>query len=380
MKVNTKKAGLYIHVPFCSKKCNYCDFYSFAADDSLKEKYVNAVIKHAERIANKHIYTVFDTVFIGGGTPTALGNEMLCRLIDGIEAHLCIEGGAEFTVETNPGLCDTSDFRLLHSLGVNRISVGLQSSNEEELKLLGRIHTTDDYLRTLDTVRRAGIDNVNTDIMFSLPSQTPSILAKTIEFVCKQEPTHISAYSLKIEDGTPFAKMRDSFELPDEDTDADMYLQICEALASNGYNHYEISNFAKNGYECRHNLKYWKVEDYLGLGPAAHSCIDSVRYAYNRDISGYVGVFCENGDTDSILSELTEISEYEKLREKIMLGLRLSEGISKESLFAVTSPVTTKKNIRTLTECGYLRSTSNGFALTERGMYVSNSIINLFLG
>ena len=379
MKINNKKAGLYIHVPFCSKKCNYCDFYSFAASDSLKKSYVDAVISHAKIISQNHPNTVFDTVFIGGGTPTALGSELLCKLIEGVKSYLTIEPYAEFTIETNPGLCDVSDFKLIASLGVNRVSIGLQSANPEELMLLGRIHSTDDYLRTLDTVRAAGIENVNTDIMFSLPSQTPELLSNTLEFVCRQAPSHISAYALKIEDGTPFAKMRDSFTLPDEDTDADMYLQICDTLASNGYEHYEISNFAKNGFECKHNLKYWNVEDYIGLGPAAHSCVNSVRYAYNRDINAYIKAFTEKCTESDVFSEYTEISECEKAREKVMLGLRLSKGISESSLFSVSKSPATEKNIRSLIDCGYFRKTLNGYALTERGMYVSNSIINLFI-
>ncbi len=379
MKVNTKKAGLYIHVPFCSKKCNYCDFYSFAANDSLKEEYVGAVLSHAKRLASEHPDIIFDTVFIGGGTPTALGSKLLCKLIDGINKMLNVEEGAEFSLETNPGLYDTSDFKALFSLGVNRISVGLQSANNEELNLLGRIHTIDDYLRTLNAVRSAGINNINTDIMFSLPSQTPDMLSKTLDFVCSQKPTHISAYSLKIEEGTPFARMRNTLSLPDEDTDADMYIQLCDTLTSNGYEHYEISNFAKKGYECRHNLKYWMVGDYVGLGPAAHSCLDSVRYAYNRDLDGYTRVFLDNGSEDLILSERTVISQHEKMREKIILGLRLSTGVTYDELFAVVNQASAEKNIRTLTECGYIRSTPNGFALTERGMYVSNAIIGMFI-
>ncbi len=378
MKVNTKKAGLYIHVPFCSKKCNYCDFYSFSANDSLKKDYVSAVLKNADIIANEYTGISFDTVFIGGGTPTSLGNNLLCKLIEGVRNRLDIEDCAEFTVETNPGLCDTSDFRSIASLGINRISIGLQSANNEELKLLGRIHSTDDYLRTLDAVRRAGINNINTDIMFSLPSQTSELLAKTLDFVCAQKPSHISAYSLKIEDGTPFAKMRDSFILPDEDADADMYLQICDTLSSYGYSHYEISNFALPNQECKHNLKYWKVEDYVGLGPAAHSCVKSVRYAYKRDVNSYIDTFLK-GNANNILSEKVCISEEEHYREKIMLGLRLSDGISFDMLYRIADCKTAEKNIRNLSDCGLIKLTSNGFALTERGMYVSNSIINLFL-
>ena len=379
MRIYNKKAGLYIHVPFCSKKCNYCDFYSFAANDLLKEEYVDAILSHTKRLAYEHSDIIFDTVFIGGGTPTALGSKLLCELIDGVRKTLNVEEYAEFSVETNPGLCDISDFKALSSLGVNRISVGFQSANESELKLLGRIHTTDDYLRTLDNVRAAGIDDVNTDIMFSLPSQTPELLYKTLDFVCRQKPTHISAYSLKIEDGTPFDKMRDSFILPDEDADADMYLQICDTLASRGYKHYEISNFSLTGHECKHNLKYWRVEDYIGLGPAAHSCFDSVRYAYKRDLGAYIAAFVGQKGTDGILSERTVISEAERNREKVMLGLRLAEGITKNELLSVCSYQNAEKNIRNLTDCGYLTATPGGFALTERGMYVSNSIINLFI-
>ena len=371
---NSKKAGLYIHVPFCSKKCNYCDFYSFKSDDLTKEMYVTALISQIKEKASVYADRVFDSVYIGGGTPTALGTRLLCQIVSAVNDYFRIEECAEFTVETNPGI--EASFADLRLLGANRLSIGLQSANTDELELLGRIHSLDDYKRTFELARSAGFDNISTDIMFSLPFQTIEKLGHTLDFIADFEPEHISAYSLKIEEGTPFYRMRSEFKLPDEDTDADMYLYICERLAKLGYEHYEISNFAKPERASRHNLRYWKCEEYLGLGSAAHSYMNGTRYAYTRDANAFFRVY-ESGDLceKDIISEHSVIDRDESVSEALMLGLRLSEGITDALLEKLAPLDTIYKKINPLIKSGLIIKTRDGIALTANGMYVSNAVI-----
>lgn len=377
--IQTTKAGVYIHIPFCSKKCNYCDFYSFSAGDDIKEAYTHALIGHIRSKSAEFKNTRFDSVYIGGGTPTALDTSLLCNIIEAVTDTFALESDTEFTVETNPGMCEKADFGALHSLGVNRLSIGLQSANKDELCTLGRIHTLADYEKTVSVARAAGFDNISTDIMFSLPTQTLEKLARTLDFVISTSPEHISAYSLKIEPGTPFYKIRDSLDLPHEDADADMYLKICDTLKSAGYSHYEISNFAKEDRESRHNLKYWQGADYLGFGPGAHSYVDGIRYAYKRDINEYISAVTK-GDESEIFSEHQLIDENEAIRERLMLGLRLSSGVGDE-LLAYFAPIDEiYARLAPLIKSGLVIKTASGIALSAPGMYVSNSIINLIYG
>ena len=373
---NTKKAGLYIHVPFCSKKCNYCDFYSFKAEAGLKERYVRALIREIKAKALAYADRVFDTVYVGGGTPTELGSKLLCEIIRAAYDGFTLSGECEFTVETNPGL--EIDMSALRESGANRLSIGLQSANESELSLLGRIHSLDDYFDTITSARAAGFDNISTDIMFSLPSQDITLLENTLKTVIDTKPEHISAYSLKIEPGTPFYKIRERLAIPDEDADADMYAYICRRLREAGYAHYEISNFAKKGFESRHNLRYWLCDEYLGLGPGAHSYIDSVRYSYRRDVAAVCEAY-EGGVYDSIIDEHTLIDEAEAINERIMLGLRLSRGIKLSVLDSVIPRERLLKVTAPLEDNGYLNLSDGTLVLTEKGMYVSNSIIGEIL-
>ncbi len=377
---NTKKAGLYIHVPFCLKKCNYCDFYSLPADNDLKERYTNALIAQIREKALFYSDRIIDSVYIGGGTPTFLGAQLLCLIISQVYSHFNIESGAEFTVETNPGISKKNELSALHLSGVNRLSIGLQSANADELELLGRIHSLDDYTRTIDDARFAGFKNISADIMFSLPSQSMEKLDKTLDFVISSAPEHISAYSLKIEPGTPFYNMREGFILPDEDADADMYLSICDRLEKSGYNHYEISNFAKDTMESRHNLRYWHCKEYIGLGPGAHSYIDGVRYAYSKNISDYIRVYAV-GDLgeNNIISEKALIDASESTKECLMLGLRLSRGVNNTLLEKIAPLDVIYDKILPLEQNSLIKITKDGIALTNKGMYVSNAVINYIL-
>ena len=373
---NTKKAGLYIHVPFCLKKCNYCDFYSLSADESLRGRYTNALISQIKQKAALYNDRVIDTVYIGGGTPTFLGIQNLSAIVRELYASFSITNGAEFTVETNPGISDEFDFSALLRAGVNRLSVGLQSANTDELELLGRIHTPKDYENTITNARSAGFKNISTDIMFSLPYQDKRRLESTLDFVISHAPEHISAYSLKIEPGTPFYKAKDTFMLPDEDMDADMYLLICDRLKGAGYTHYEISNFARDGYESRHNLRYWLCKEYIGFGPSAHSFVDGVRYAYSKSITDFLAVY-ESGASDeaSIICEHRVIDKSESIMEQLMLSLRLSSGVKNTVLEKFASLDLIYKKIKPLANSGLINILSDGFSLTDKGMYVSNAVI-----
>ncbi|MBE6606196.1 MAG: radical SAM family heme chaperone HemW [Ruminococcaceae bacterium] len=373
---NVKKAGLYIHVPFCLKKCNYCDFYSLSADESLRGRYTSALISQLREKATLYKERIIDTVYIGGGTPTFLGSGNLCRIVNEVYDSFNVISGAEFTVETNPGISSENELTALFRAGVNRLSIGLQSANADELELLGRIHTLEDYENTLKNARTAGFVNISTDIMFSLPSQGKDKLEKTLDFVISHAPKHISAYSLKIEPGTPFYKAKDTFILPDDDTDADMYLLICDRLKAAGYNHYEISNFARAGYESRHNLRYWESKEYIGFGPSAHSYIDSVRYAYSKSITDFLAVY-ESGSLNEadIVCERKAIDRSESAMEKLMLSLRLSSGVKDSVLEEFASIDVIYKKIKPLVEGGLINILSDGFALTDNGMYVSNAVI-----
>ncbi len=371
--INNKKTGLYIHVPFCNKKCNYCDFYSFSADPAIKSRYTDAVIKEIRSCAERYSDRLIDTVYIGGGTPTSLGTSLLCRIVKSVYESFCVDKDCEVTVETNPGIdiC----FSSLRQSGVNRLSIGLQSANEQELLLLGRIHSLDDYISTVRLAREAGFDNISTDIMFSLPSQTLSLLDNTLNTVISASPEHISAYSLKIEKGTPFYKIKDSLCLPNEDDDADMYLYICNTLDRSGYKHYEISNFACPGKESRHNLRYWNCEEYIGIGPGAHSFINGERYAYVRDINAVISSY-ESGLYDkSIFSEKSTIDSDEAIRERIMLGLRLSSGVSIRLLEKLASREKITASLLPLASIGLVYMDDERVSLTDKGMYVSNAII-----
>ena len=373
---NTKKAGLYIHVPFCLKKCNYCDFYSLSASPDLMERYVSALICQLKEKAEIYRDYTIDTVYIGGGTPTSLG-KLLIKIVTAVYKYFNVESSAEFTVETNPGTSRADELIELYVAGVNRLSIGLQSANEDELKLLGRIHSLADYEDTLKNARLAGFENISTDIMFSLPFQTPEKLENTLSYVINSSVEHISAYSLKIEKATPFYSMQKDFILPDEDLDADMYLKICENLEKSGYSHYEISNFAKPGHLSRHNLRYWRCDEYIGFGPAAHSYIGGVRYGYTRNICDYLKVYetkelCES----DIISERSTVTPLEDIRERLMLGLRLKEGVNNSVLEKIAPLYKIHKKIVPLTDSGLIKIKDDGISLTNSGMYVSNAIIS----
>ena len=356
----TKPFGLYIHIPFCKQKCNYCDFYSVAVDSKTKRDYVTALQREIKQWGDK-LGRPIDTVYFGGGTPSLLA-EFLPEITEAIKSSFKVLEGAEITMEMNPG--DNSEKVLNFALksGVNRLSIGAQSGDNEELKILGRRHTAEETAQTVRIARALGFNNISLDIMLGLPSSTPESLKKSLDFITNLNPEHISAYILKIEENTLFHKIYDTLNLPDEDKTADQYLQMCEYLENKGYEHYEISNFCKKGLMSRHNLKYWELEEYLGVGPAAHSFVEGKRFFYRRNLADFI-----NGS--SPVSDGMGGTE----EERIMLSLRLNKGLEIE----FNPKLRLKCDL--LEKNGLLKLYGNRIVLTDKGMLLSNSIITEIL-
>ena len=375
-----KRLGLYLHIPFCRSKCAYCDFYSMVPqNDELIERYVNALITHMQsyRQGTKGYYV--DTVFIGGGTPTCLPTEQLIRLIRAVRKNFTVVKDAEFTVEANPATVDTPMLNRLRRAGVNRLSMGLQSANNEELAALSRIHRRQDFAESFRAARLARIENINVDLMFGIPYQTRESLMKTLRYVVRLGPEHISLYDLILEPGTKLFAQRQNLPFPSEDEEADMYLAAVEFLAQNGYAQYEVSNFARPGYMCRHNLKYWNCEEYLGLGVAAHSFFRGNRFAFIRHMERYMNGLELPNSAIRLTEQNDTVSPRERLGEYIMLRFRLREGLNCRDfarLFGFSFGELYGRKMYPHVKNGFATYKDGVFALTPRGMFVSNYILS----
>ncbi len=351
----TMNKGIYIHIPFCVKKCLYCDFCS-TSDWTMQEAYVTALINDMK----KHKGECADTVFIGGGTPTVLG-EGLLAVIDAVRETFVLSKDYEFTVEANPGTVDVSLLTKMKKAGVNRLSLGVQSFNDNELEALGRIHNSKEAIDAFYMARKAGFSNINIDLMLSTPNQTIKSVEHTLDAIKALNPEHVSAYSLIIEEGTPFYDM--DLNLPDEDTERDIYHYAVERLKAMGFERYEISNFAKKGYECRHNIKYWTGDEYLGFGCAAASYTDNYRFTNTYDILSYIqGVR---------LDEKELIDKNEQLKEKFLLGLRMSRGVKYNGEF--------KEKIEKLIAQGLIENKDGYIRLTKKGFDLGNVVFMEFV-
>ena len=389
-----KNLGLYIHVPFCAAKCPYCDFYSVKLSKSgidTQEAYVDALIKQMKEYGMTAKGTAVDTVYIGGGTPTAVGVGLLSKIIKSIKNNFEIYKNAEFSVEANPATVDLKGLKKLRKAGVNRLSLGMQSVHDRELRALSRKYKYTDFIECYKNARAAGFDNISLDIMYGVPAQTVSSFIETLKRVAELNPEHVSAYGLKIEPGTMFhrnyEKIREYF--PGEEAERDMYFLCCDFLADCGYNQYEISNFAKRGHECRHNLKYWTCGEYIGLGTGAHSYFGGSRFSFKKDISGYIS--CFEADADklknidmfdmldyNLFDEYINIKQNERIGEYIMLNFRLNAGINKNNfarLFLKDFDDLYYIKIEPFIRSGHIINTPGGYALTREGMFVSNYIL-----
>lgn len=375
-----QKLGLYIHIPFCKRKCNYCDFYSCAKLDSIKE-YVGAIVKQISIEAPLYKEYEFDTIFLGGGTPSLLEKEDFKKLACAIKNNLNLTQGLEFSLEANPGTITKEKLIAYKENGVNRLSIGLQSSFDGELKNLGRIHTYDEFVENFKLARDCGFENISVDVMYSLPNQTTENLIATLEKICSLHPKHISSYCLKIEENTPFGKIKDKLNLPDEDEEYKMYISMCECLNKHGYLQYEISNFAKQGYESRHNLKYWQSEEYIGLGPSAHSFFNGKRYYYNDDLSSYISSL-SNGrlpqkQYDNNEKNIHSSAKISKEDEYVMLKMRLSQGINIEEFKARFEKdfIDSYPEIEKYVKSGHVVFSNGAYSFTPKGFFVSNYIL-----
>ena len=363
--------GLYIHIPFCIKKCSYCDFVSYTNCNEIYEPYINAVLREAEQYRGEDI----DTVFIGGGTPTVLPPELILKLLRGIYRCFCISGNAEITTECNPGTITPKKIKALIDGGVNRISVGIQSFNDDELKRIGRIHSAETAYNTVCALRENGFKNISIDLMTALPGQTPESLMYSLKAAVDLPINHISAYSLIIEAGTPLNDkyLKGEIHVPDEETDREMYYNTVDFLAKHGFNRYEISNFSKVGFECKHNIKYWDCMEYIGLGAAAHSYVSHTRYSNTTDINEYIS----GGRREYIsLTREDEISEF------MMLGLRKSSGVSADDFhkrFNKTITDVFGGELERFISLGLMEHIGGNYRLTERGIDVSNSVMCEFM-
>ena len=349
-------SGLYIHIPFCVKKCNYCDFYSIGGGDAVSEEYVEAVINEIK----KYPGVQWKTVYFGGGTPSLLEPCQVERILAG----LVIEENAEITMEANPETVTFNKLQGYRRAGVNRISFGVQTAKQKSLETLGRIHSNEKVKQAFENAKKAGFTNISGDVMLGLPDYTEKELDDTVELLVQLGATHISAYMLKIEQGTPFAQNIPE-NLPDEDKMSDFYLYACKKIESMGYRQYEISNFSKEGYESRHNSIYWKLENYIGIGPSAHSCFEGKRFYYPRDIKQ----FMENPQT--VADGEVDTDEY------IMLSLRLKSGLNlaelKEKWNKQLTPLQLKK-LEILQKQGYITFENNTVSLTSKGFLMENAI------
>ena len=346
--MNNERSGLYFHIPFCKSKCPYCDFYSVKFDEASAQQYVQEICDEI-----KQYQGIFDTVYFGGGTPSILPPELIGKILDCARTQFEISDDAEITVECNPSKDLSEDFKKYASYGVNRISVGMQSAVDSERFALGRVAGKNEVERTINYARQSGIENISLDLMLGTPKQTIESLDYSFDFIKSVGVPHVSAYMLKIEEGTKFFQMRDRLVLPDDDTVGEMYLKTVDTLASFGIKQYEISNFAVPGFESRHNTKYWTLTPYLGIGKSAHSFWGGKRFFYDREwnkIDDGTG-----GDKE----------------EQIMLGLRLAKGIDKSLV---------DRDFAEFVKMGYVADLGERIALTPKGMLVSNTIINYIIG
>lgn len=368
--------ALYIHIPFCKSKCKYCDFTSFASMEAYNDDYIKALCKE---ILSYKDYT-FDTIYIGGGTPTYLSLENISLLLETL-SFLAKSKNCEISMECNPGTLDNEKAKLIYAMGINRVSIGLQSTKDNLLKALGRIHNYEKFLETYNALRNAGFKNINIDIMYGLPNQKLSDYMDTLKDVISLNPEHISNYSLIVEEGTPFYDMQEKGELllPSEDEEKEMNIKGEELLEKHGYKKYEISNYAKEGFQCRHNIVYWKLSDYIGCGVASHSYLKGRRFSNVNDVAEYIKLISEDKST---VTNYHVSTIEDQMEEFMFLGLRMIEGVSiaefnnkfGKDIFTVYKSVIEKYiNLK------LLKITGDCLQLTKKGIQLSNLVMSDFI-
>ncbi len=383
MQRNKKTLGIYVHVPFCVQKCAYCDFYS-VTDMALMREYTSAVVAHIRSKKKILKYTLVDTIYFGGGTPSLLPVSQLERILNAIYSTATVAPDAEITLEANPGTLTGKSLSAYKKMGINRLSIGLQSADDEELSTLSRIHTRAEFENSFMLARLEGFDNINVDLIYALPKQTKAKLFENIDYALSINPEHISLYGLTIEPETPFGRNKEILSsIPGEDEQYEMYMSACKRIEENGYFQYEISNFAKKERGCKHNLKYWMNKEYLSFGPAAASFIDNTEYTYARDIELYLDNL-KNETAIRLPDEETGETEHmldsEELETRfVMLHFRLRAGINTEEYrkkFGASFEKVYEDKLEKYMKDKFIVRTEHGFRLTRRGMLISNTILS----
>ena len=380
-----KKLELYVHIPFCEKKCLYCDFLSFSAEEDLHKAYVDKLIEEIRVQAKNYSDYQISSIFIGGGTPSVIKAVYISNIMSAIYEAFIVESLAEVTIECNPGTVDIDKLLVYKQSGINRISVGLQSSVDKELQHLGRIHTYADFLYSYEKIRESGYKNINIDLMSALPWQTLDSWKSTLKKVVMLKPEHISAYSLIIEEGTEFSKIYGSPEgrkfLPTEEVERAMYHSTIDILKNYGYERYEISNYSKPGYESKHNIGYWTGEEYLGFGIGASSYVYGRRFNVERDIKKYLAIDMKR-DIMPLYQNIHELSTKEKMEEFMFLGLRLAKGVLVTDFydrFGVELIDVFEKQVQKNISFGLLKYDNLYLRLTDKGLDLSNRVMGDFL-
>ena len=376
-RLNKTSLGLYIHVPFCRSKCQYCDFYSMACkDDKLMDGYLDAICAHVKEAGALAPGYKVDTIYFGGGTPSYFGADGVATILTTIRRNFDVDNNAEITIECNPDSVSDRMLRRLWAEGFNRVSLGIQTDDDEVLKKLGRPHTYSQAVAAYQRIRKAGFRNVSVDLMYGLPGQTLRDWQETLDNVLRLMPEHISCYGLKVEEGTPLYEYQDAAGLPDDDLQAEMYMAAVDMLESRGYRHYEISNFARKGLYSRHNMKYWNGSEYLGFGPSASSDFAGKRFVLIRDLHTYIQGIRDGGE---VMEDVQDIPLRERAGEYLMLRLRTHHGIAAdeyERMFLL--PFEPLREILARNRAlGYVGINDDGrWHLTAKGYLISNDIIS----
>ncbi|MBC1974811.1 oxygen-independent coproporphyrinogen III oxidase [Listeria booriae] len=373
--------AVYIHIPFCEHICYYCDFNKVFLEGQPVDEYVDLLIKEMEMVTKRHTMSPVETVFVGGGTPTTLNEAQLAKLCSSISRLIPMTENAEFSFEANPGDLSISKLQVMKDYGVNRLSMGVQSFNNELLKKIGRIHTVDDVYQSVNNAKQVGFENVSIDLIFSLPGQTEADFEDTLTKALDLDLPHYSAYSLIIEPKTIFYNLmqKGKLILPGEDAEANMYEKLMSTMEKHGRKQYEISNFAKPGYESRHNIVYWSNEHYFGFGAGAHGYIGETRYANYGPLKKYMQPL-QNGDLPTFQQK--ELSLKEKMEEEMFLGLRKVAGVDKahfQAKFGQSLDATFANAIDKTIDKGWLESTPESVRLTRRGRFLGNNVFQEFL-
>ena len=390
--MNTKNIGLYIHIPFCKRKCEYCDFKSYAGKEELVDEYIKWLKYEVKEVGegnrldyenNLDKLAIVKTIYIGGGTPSLIDSKYINEILEVVKQNYTLENDLEITIEVNPGTVNQEKLEQYKKSGINRLSIGLQSTHDRLLKKLGRIHNYEEFLNTFELARKVGFENINVDLMLGLPEQSIEDLKESVEEIIKLNPEHISVYSLIVEEGTPFYKKleENQLELPKEEIERKMYWTVKQELEKAGYIHYEISNFAKAGFESKHNLSCWNQEEYIGFGTSAHSYTNNVRYSNIDSMEEYIDNFKKESEADNFVFHEKQ-NEDSKMKEFMMLGLRKIEGVSIKEFknrFTLNPIFVYRKELEKLVTEELIEIDGDKIKLTNKGLDLANLVWEEFI-